>query len=93
MVYHIIIYSIHNIVSIKPLNHNIDIITCVKNNYVLFRVKLIPSCTISQKNRISGLVRPLLSNVLIHTKPTSPAGAEILWFTSLDSTGGVRYCH
>lgn len=89
MVYYIINISIHNIVSTNPVNHNIDMVTCVKKHFI----NILPLCSISQKNRISGLVRCTTTNTLNHTKPTMSHDNESRWFTNLDCIKGVWFCH
>ena len=89
MVYHIINISIHNIVSINPLNHNMYMVTCVNKTVVNTPL----TCVVYLENWFSGLVRLLLSNTLYHTKPAVSHDTESQWFTSLDSIGVIRFCH
>lgn len=89
MVYYIISISIHNIVSTNPVNHNIDMVTCVKKQFI----NIIPLCSISQKNRISGLVCLLAMNILNQSKPNMSHDNESQWFINLDSIKGVLFCH
>ena len=85
MVYHIINISIHNIVSINPLNHNMYMVTCVKKTII----NIYLTCVVYLENWFSGLPwRPVL-NTVNHTKPVVSLDTESQWFTSLDSTTGV----
>jgi len=86
MVYQQINNSIHNIVSIRPLDQYIHIITCVKkyfNNIFL-------SCVVSQKNWSSGLESRPITNALDRARPTLPTDNVSFWSSSLDSIGGIR---
>lgn len=100
MVYHIIIISIHDILSTRPLDQYIYIITCEET----YQTKLRKLCILSFRNIIypyivylekwsSGLESLLLSKMQDRARPTMSTAPDTLWSSSLDSITGGRLCH